>query len=82
MSNDIRTALDIIQDETTIVNAFVKLKEKELNQTATQTCWFMEPCIKCRCLWCELVIVFSLVKPLHIKLHNECYYKVLKEWIP
>ena len=82
MSNDIRTALDIIKDETTIVNAFIKLKEKQGRTISVQRCTDKQPCIKCRCQWCGLIIFFSLEKPLHIKLHNGCYYKVLKEWIP
>ena len=81
MSNDIRTALDIIQDETTIINAFIKLKEKQGRTISVQRCTDKQPCIKCRCQWCGYEL-FSFAKPLHIKLHNECYYKVIKEWVP
>ncbi len=83
MSNDIRTALDIIQDEQSIIEAFVSTKEKALNRITIRSCTMEKPCIKCKCLWCgnEMSWLPSL-KPLHIKLHNECYYKVIKEWTP
>ena len=85
MSNDIRTALDIIKDENEIlISTFVKMKEKVLHTLANITsCTMDKTCIKCRCLWCSEELSWLPIKEtLHIKLHNDCYYKVLKEWIP
>ncbi len=82
MSSDIRTALDIIRDEQSIITTFVFTKEKELNRITIRSCTMEKPCIKCKCLWCGNEIYPSITKPLHIKLHNECYYKVIKEWVP
>ena len=87
MSNDIRTALEIIQDEQSIISEFVSTKEKALNRITIRSCTMEKACIKCKCLWCgkELNLVFNLgfgSKNLSIFLHNECYYKVIKEWIP
>lgn len=85
MTSDIRTALEIIKDETetNIVNAFVKMKTTELIHQPVNSCTMEKPCVKCKCLWCTLELSFSAgTKPLHIKLHNECYYKVIKEWVP
>ncbi len=80
MSNDIKTALDIIRDEQSIITTFVSTKEKELNRITIRSCTMEKPCIKCKCLWCGDEI--EALKPLHIKLHNDCYYKVIKEWVP
>ena len=89
MTNDIRTALEIIKDEQSIIEAFVSTKEKALNRITIRSCTMEKSCIKCKCLWCgnEMSwlsdsIHFLSLKPMHIKLHNECYYKVIKEWIP
>ena len=81
MSNDIRTALDIIQDEQSIITTFVEMKNKELMMQSVLSCTTEKPCIKCRCLWCAMALPF-LYNPLNERLHNDCYYKVIKEWIP
>ena len=83
--SDIRTALDIIRDENEIlIEAFVDMKNKELLTQKKDTCFFTKPCIKCRCLWCTMALPLLRLdlNSLHRQLHNECYYKVLKEWIP
>ena len=82
MSNDIRTALDIIKDEQSIIETFVSAKEKALNRITIRSCTMEKPCIKCKCLWCALDLGPIDLKALNRYLHNDCYYKVLKEWIP
>ena len=82
MSNDIRTALEITQDEQSIISEFVSTKEKELNRITIHVCTDAKPCIKCRCLWCTKDLSLIDLKALNRYLHNECYYKVIKEWIP
>ena len=82
MSNDIRTALDIIQDEQSIIEAFVEMKNKELLHKSVKYCTMEKPCLKCRCFWCTKDLGLIDLKALNRYLHNECYYKVIKEWIP
>ena len=82
MSNDIRTALEIIQEEQSIIEAFVDMKNKELLTESIDLCTNENPCINCKCLWCTMVLPSTLARPLHDQLHNKCYYKVIKEWVP
>ena len=55
MSNDIRTALEIIEDEQSIISEFVNMKNKELLTQSVLSCTYEKPCIECRSIVYEIL---------------------------
>lgn len=79
MTNDIRTALDILKEEEgNKIVAFVDMRNKELMHQTIYRCTMEKPCPKCCCLKCGIEIrVFE--KTIHTSLHDECYMEILKD---